>query len=127
MILSLGAILGFISVAFGAYAEHGLRKHLTGEVFRTLMTALRYHQVHAIMIVILGIVLLQSNKLSVIPAFRWSAYAFLVGTALFSFSIYFSVMLRIPTLTRLAPWGGSTLMLGWLLLAWAGFIAIRKV
>ena len=39
-------LLGFISVAFGAYAEHGLSKIVTDENFRFLMTAVRYNQVN---------------------------------------------------------------------------------
>ena len=42
MILILGALLGLVSVAFGAYAEHGLREVVSDENFRFLMTAVRY-------------------------------------------------------------------------------------
>jgi uncharacterized membrane protein YgdD (TMEM256/DUF423 family) len=37
MILIWGALWGFISVAFGACAEHGLREAVTDEHFRFLM------------------------------------------------------------------------------------------
>ena len=39
MILLAGAVLGFISVAFGAYSEHALRENVKPEItFRVLMT-----------------------------------------------------------------------------------------
>ncbi|TNE34727.1 MAG: DUF423 domain-containing protein, partial [Alphaproteobacteria bacterium] len=48
--MAFGAFLGFTSVAFGAYAEHGLRASVAEEDFRFLMTAVRYCQVHAVVI-----------------------------------------------------------------------------
>ena len=53
MILLIGAMLGFVSVAFGAFSEHGLRETITSEQFRFLMTAVRYNQVHAVIVVAL--------------------------------------------------------------------------
>ena len=62
MILCLGALLGFISVAFGAYAEHALRETITEEHFRFLMTAVRYNQVHAVAVIALGLVELANEQ-----------------------------------------------------------------
>ena len=98
MILILGALLGFVSVAFGAYAEHGLREVVSDENFRFLMTAVRYNQVHAAVIITLGFVLLQKGKLGTAPTLRWSGILFVIGTMLFSFSIYLSVSFDIPKL-----------------------------
>ena len=70
MILIFGALLGFISVAFGAYAEHGLREAVTEEHFRFLTTALCYNQVHAVMIAAIGLALLNGGKLSYIPSLK---------------------------------------------------------
>ena len=72
MILILGALLGLISVAFGAYAEHGLREVVSDENFRFLMTAVRYNQVHAAVIITLGFVMIQKGKLGTAPTLRWS-------------------------------------------------------
>jgi len=127
MILILGALLGFISVAFGAYAEHGLREAVSDEYFRFLMTAVRYNQVHAVVIAAIGLVLLNGGNLSSILAIRWSGVLFIVGTVLFSFSIYLSVSLDIPTLINLAPLGGMTIMTAWLMLLIAGVWARRRI
>lgn len=80
MILILGALLGFISVAFGAYAEHGLREAVTEEHFRFLMTAIRYNQVHAAVIAAIGLALLNGGKLSNVTALKWSGLLFIIGT-----------------------------------------------
>ena len=126
MILILGALLGLVSVAFGAYAEHGLREVVSDENFRFLMTAVRYNQVHAAVIITLGFVMLQKGKLGTAPTLRWSGILFVIGTMLFSFSIYLSVSFDIPKLLYATPIGGVTIMLSWLLLVLTGIVLRNK-
>jgi len=126
MILILGALLGFISVAFAAFAEHWLRQGVTEEHFRFLMTAVRYNQIHASVISAIGLALLGSQKLSAILALRCSAVLFIIGTVLFSFSIYASVSLDIPGLVNVTPVGGLTIMTAWLLLVISGVLAGKQ-
>lgn len=126
MVLILGALLGFISVAFGAYAEHGLREAVTEEHFRFMMTAIRYNQVHAVVIATIGLALLNGGKLSNLPALKWSGLLFIIGTVLFSFSIYLSVSLDIPSLVNITPLGGITIMTAWLVLMVAGILVRKK-
>lgn len=122
----IGAALGLISVEFGAYSEHALRPIVTEEHFRFLMTAVRYNQVHAVVIVAIGLSLLNMGALSQLKTLKWSAMAFILGTVLFSFSIYVSVYLNIPSITYLTPIGGITLMLAWLLLLLSGYRATKN-
>lgn len=126
MILIFGALLGFISVAFGAYAEHGLREAITEEHFRFLMTAVRYNQVYAVVIAAIGLALLNSGKLNSILALKWSGLLFIIGTMLFSFSIYLFVLLDLPSLVNITPIGGMTIMGAWLLLMVAGVLAWKN-
>lgn len=58
MSLAVAAILGFVSVAFGAYTEHSLRDQLSEGMFRYLMTAIRYNQVHAVASLAVGLAVL---------------------------------------------------------------------
>jgi uncharacterized membrane protein YgdD (TMEM256/DUF423 family) len=126
MILMIGAALGLISVGFGAYSEHALRPVVTEESFHFLMTAVRYNQVHAVVIVTIGLSLLNTGVLSQLKTLKWSAMAFILGTVLFSFSIYFSVYLNIPSITYLTPVGGITLMIAWFLLLFSGYRATKN-
>ena len=119
-------MIGFISVAFGAYAEHGLREVVSEENFRFLMTAIRYNQVNAVVVSTIGIALLNGGKLASITTLRWSGVLFIAGTVLFSFSIYLSVLLDIPSLVNLTPVGGITIMGAWLLLMVAAICASKK-
>lgn len=123
MSLALGALLGLFSIAFGAYAEHGLKTGISSEAFGFLMTGLRYNQIHAVILVVLGLAQMQPARLPVTPLLNCATLAFTVGTLLFSFSIYASVVFALPALTSITPAGGMVLMLGWALLATAGFRA----
>lgn len=127
MILILGALLGFISVAFGAYAEHALREAVTEEHFRFLITEISYNQVHAVVIAAIGLALLNGGKLSNCPALKWSGLLFIIGTVLLSFSIYLSVSLDIPSLVNITPVGVITIMAAWLVLMVAGILAKKKL
>ena len=126
MILVLGALLGFVAVAFGAFAEHGLRENITAEHFRFLMTAVRYNQIHAVVIVALGLAVQNGGGIAKLAIFRWSGVVFILGTVLFSFSIYISVSFGWPRLLLVTPVGGMGLMLAWIMLVVAGVRAIRK-
>ena len=126
MILAIGAILGFISVAFGAYAEHGLKGTLSVENLEIIMTALHYNQIYAIVISMIGFVIKNKGKLVDNIILKISGYLFILGTLLFSFGIYTSTLLEIPQLLRLAPIGGTTLMLGWVALAVVGILQRRN-
>ena len=115
LLLASGAILGFVSVAFGAYSEHGLKSNATAEDFRFLMTAVRYNQINSAVICAIGLFVLIDNKTSN-KLFKISGLTFVAGTVLLSFSIYISILLKISSIQYLTPVGGITLMAAWLLL-----------
>lgn len=126
MILAAGALLGLIAVAFGAYAEHALRPELTAHVAASLQTALRYNELHALVITAIGLFRLCPDAARVAPGLNWAAAGFIAGTLLFSFSIYLSVLLERPALTTAAPVGGSLLMAAWATLVWIGLRSLRR-
>ena len=125
LILSIGAVLGFISVAFGAFAEHGLREVVSEEYFRFAMTAVRYNQIHAVVIVALGLALLSGSPFTKMRYLTLSSILFGIGTCLFSFSIYLGVAFDIPALFNVTPLGGISIMAGWLFLALSAMLKIK--
>jgi uncharacterized membrane protein YgdD (TMEM256/DUF423 family) len=128
MILLAGALLGFVSVAFGSFAEHGLRENITSEHFRFLMTAVRYNQVHAVVIIAIGFFLHSQPTLIKGYLLKWVGSLFIIGTALFSFSIYSAVLFDLSKLLNITPVGGVTIMISWLCLAvYAGIISVKQV
>jgi len=124
-VLLAGALLGFLSVVIGAMSEHVFRTRVDDEVFRWVMTAIRYHQVGSLIIAALGLTLLANVTRTLRARLALSGWLFVAGTLLFSFSIYASALTGIEALTFVTPVGGVTLMAAWLVLAWAALAARR--
>ena len=125
MILVIGSLLGFFSVAFGAFSEHVLRLGVSEEQFRFLGTALRYNQVNAVAVVAIGFALLSPARVDM-RALRWSGQLFIVATILFSFSIYASVTTGLEAILYATPIGGIVNMAAWAMLTMAGFSALKR-
>jgi len=123
MLLTIGALLGLFSVAFGAYAEHALQPRLAAEAFDSLQTAIRYNQIHAVVITAIGLVRLRPHGRAIGPA--WAGWGFVAGTVLFSFSIYLSTLTGTTAFNAAAPAGGALLMAAWAALAWTGLRSLR--
>ncbi len=118
MKLIFGAILGFISVAFGAYAEHGLKPIVTDEDYRFLLTLIRYNQVHAVVITVIGFFSSNENHVE-LNSLRRTSLLFITGNVIFCFSIYTSVTLNET------PGGGVLIIVGWFMLFIPGIEAIK--
>lgn len=106
-ILVIAVLMGASSVIFGAAFQHiGV-----AEGQQTLQTALRYHQIHSVVLLALGLYSIRerSNKPVMI-----SAALLVAGTAIFSLSLYAMVLLNFPVLGMLTPIGGSLLIAGWI-------------
>lgn len=123
MILCLGAFLGLISVAFGAYAKHALGVDADDSVLVTLDTALRYNQIYAVVVTAIGLAMLNDFVAANYPRLAWAAYGFVLGTVLFSFSAYVSIVSGFDVTLQVMPYGGITLIVSWVLL---GIIGIRS-
>lgn len=117
-----GALLGLLSVILGAAAEHWLGSRVEPATMASVATAVRYHQFAALVITGIGLALLAHVPTRTARFLRLSAAFFLIGAFLFSFSIYLSAFTGIAALGRVTPLGGISLMLGWLVLAWAGWV-----
>jgi uncharacterized membrane protein YgdD (TMEM256/DUF423 family) len=112
-ILLSGAILGLLSLMMAAYVDHSLSLTLIGKARHSIVVAVRYHQLYSIMITIIGLIIpLQANQRMKSWLIR-SAYVFIVGILLFSFSIYLASIMGILGLLHFTPIGGVILMLGW--------------
>lgn len=107
-LLLTGAVLGFLSVALGAFGAHALKATLTanGRV-ETFETAVRYQFFHALALLFAGLWVGQNT---------WAGgYAWIAGVILFSGSLY---VLSITNSTALpvvlaTPLGGLCFLIGW--------------
>ena len=119
---SLGAILAGLAVAIGAFGAHGLEKMVSAESLITWEKGVRYQMYHALALFIISWALVQypEQAQTLINAAR----AFIVGTILFSGSLYFLVLtgslkLGPINLAYLTPLGGVAFVLGWFWLVMA--------
>ena len=126
MLLITGAFLGFFSVFFGAYSEHSLREVVSEEHFRQLMTAIRYNQVNSVMICAIGLAALSEIEIYTTKFFQAIGVLFIVGTLLFSFSIYSSILFELPEIVYLTPVGGVIIMTSWFSLLIFGLRVMRN-
>jgi len=107
---TLAALSGFFAVAFGAFAAHGLTDPTAKEVMRTGSI---YAFVHALATLACAPLAPATPRANLPPAL------FLIGTLLFSGSLY-ALALGAPRLVGIiTPFGGLSFLAGWLALAWA--------
>ena len=110
----LGSILAFCAVLFGAFGAHALRETLSAyDSIQTWETAVRYQMWHALALILLSMKSLSNH----IP--KITGPCFLVGTLLFSGSLYGLALDGPKWLGPVTPLGGLSLMIGWLLLAYS--------
>ena len=108
--MTLAAISGFVAVAAGAFAAHGLANRAS-EVMRTGAT---YEFMHA-MATLACATFMQVGARGA----RFAPAFFLSGTVLFSGSLY-ALALGAPRWTGvITPFGGLLFLAGWAVLAWA--------
>ena len=109
--MTLAALSGFLAVAAGAFAAHGLKDPKAAEVMRTGATYEMFHALAAIgcaMFVQVG-----ARRARFAPAF------FLSGSVLFSGSLYALALGAPRSVGLVTPFGGLLFLAGWLVLAWS--------
>ncbi|MBU2939286.1 DUF423 domain-containing protein [Lacinutrix sp. C3R15] len=112
MILITAALFGMLSVIFGAFGAHALKKILSTEQLQSFEVGVKYQMYHAIVLLVLGF-----NFNTITSAIYW---CFTLGIILFSFSIYGLVLSdakgkKLRFLGPITPIGGLLLVIGWLL------------
>ena len=113
-----GAFFGLTGVILGALGAHALENVLSADQLGSFETAVRFQMYHGLFLLLLGLLAQQYFDRWINLAIR----AALVGTVLFSGSIYLLTLTDIQV-GLVTPVGGVILMVGWgSLLGWA----IRK-
>ena len=111
----IAALNGFLAVAAGAFAAHGLKAAISPQDLQIFETGARYHMYHALA---LGISALAMRGGAAGRA-RLAAIFFLAGIVLFSGSLYLLALTQVMALAFVTPIGGTAFLAGWLALAFA--------
>jgi uncharacterized membrane protein YgdD (TMEM256/DUF423 family) len=115
--LGAGAINGFIAVAMGAFAAHGLKDRLAPEALDWVHTGSAYELWHALALI--GVALLASRGSG--KALGFAGWSFLVGCVLFSGSLYLLALSGWRDFAFVTPLGGIAFLAGWAALACHAF------
>jgi uncharacterized membrane protein YgdD (TMEM256/DUF423 family) len=113
----IAAVSGFLSVLVGAFAAHGLKKFLTPEMIEVVKTGVQYQMYHALALLIIAMILIHKPATTGLKASGW---AFILGSLMFSGSLYALALGAPHWLGPITPLGGLCFLVGWILLAIAG-------
>jgi uncharacterized membrane protein YgdD (TMEM256/DUF423 family) len=115
----LGAFYGLLAVVFGAFGAHVLKKSFSEYQLKSFETGVKYQMYHALLLLMLSFNLNLTTSQE-----KYMIYCFIIGTFLFSFSIYGLTLSaskgkKIKFLGPVTPIGGLFLVIGWALLLWS--------
>ncbi|OIQ41332.1 MAG: hypothetical protein BM563_01215 [Bacteroidetes bacterium MedPE-SWsnd-G1] len=118
IVIFTGALFGMLSVIFGAFGAHALKKILSPDQLNSFEVGVKYQMYHAIVLLVVGF------NFSSIPSIIY--WCFTLGMVLFSFSIYGLVLSdskgkKLRFLGPITPLGGLLLVAGWFFLLFTVF------
>jgi uncharacterized membrane protein YgdD (TMEM256/DUF423 family) len=111
--LAIAGALIALATVFGAFGAHALKAHLAPDKLQVYETAVRYHFLHSLGLLAIGILLRSMDG----ELLRWSAVLVLAGIILFSGSLYLLTFGAPRLLGAITPVGGLVLIAGWGLFA----------
>lgn len=110
-----GSIIGLLGVAIGAFGAHALKNFLeTSQRTETFETGVKYMFYHSLALILVGILQKEFPASAVTNA----GWAFLIGTVIFSGSLFLLCATGIKILGAVTPIGGVAMIIGWALLFW---------
>ena len=115
--ISAGLLL-LSGVQLGALGAHALSDILTPQKQNSWELAVQYQLVHALGLILITLLM---DKLVGSKLLGWAGGLMLVGIFLFSGSIYVSALGGPAFSSQIAPFGGGSFMVAWLLVAIAAW------
>ncbi len=116
--IMIGGIMGCIGVILGAFGAHSLKNILTAAQLSSFKTAVQYQFLHSVALVLIGIMLGQSEEATQIKIKRAGKF-FVAGIIMFCGSIYALTLGGPKFLGPITPLGGLCFIIGWLTLAFS--------
>tara|TARA_A100001011_G_scaffold93454_1_gene98314 strand:+ start:2064 stop:2480 length:417 start_codon:yes stop_codon:yes gene_type:complete len=113
-------LLGASGVVFGAWGAHGLGGQLGESSLNSWQTGVDYQVLHAILLFAIGI-REESGETGLRSVF--SGVFILLGTLMFSGSIYSMLLFSWGWMWPITPLGGLFLILGWILIVYDAIVS----
>ncbi len=117
LFFALGSLSAALAVALGAFAAHALRARLEAPMLAAFETGVRYQLTHALALLAVAWACTRWPN----GATRASGWLFVVGSVLFSGSLYALSLTGMRGLGAITPLGGVAWIAGWLCLAWGAW------
>ncbi|MCA9739499.1 MAG: DUF423 domain-containing protein [Gemmatimonadetes bacterium] len=117
----IAAVLGFTGVALGAFGTHALGGTVPPPRLETWETAVRYHLIHAVVLVAVAVL----ARTAPTRALALAGVLLPVGVLVFAGTLYLLVLLDLPVLGAVTPLGGILLLAGWMAVG-AHFLALGR-
>ena len=114
LFFAIGSASAMLGVAAGAFGAHGLRERLTPDMLAVWETAVRYQLYHALALFAVAWALSRWPG----RAGEAAGWLFVVGTVLFSGSLYLLSLSGQRWLGAITPLGGVAFLAGWACLIW---------
>jgi uncharacterized membrane protein YgdD (TMEM256/DUF423 family) len=119
LFLLVGAMLGGLAVAGGAFASHALKDKLTERSLEIFELATRYQMYHALALLLVALLLSRAEAAQTL--LTASGSAFIAGVLIFCGSLYALSFTGIKVLGAITPIGGVAFLAGWICLAIAAW------
>jgi uncharacterized membrane protein YgdD (TMEM256/DUF423 family) len=110
----IGAIFGFLGVAFGAFGAHALKRRLSPEMLAAFETGVRYQMYHTLALLLVAAAM---GRIGPVPFLSFSGWFFVAGIILFSGSLYLLALTGARFFGAITPIGGVLFLIGWAILA----------
>ncbi len=109
-IIPIGALSTGVSIILGAFGTHSLKGKIGYDLLQIYETGTHYLLVHSLAIIIYGLwINLMANE----KTKCWPAIAFLVGSFIFTGSLYAITFTAIRGFGMITPIGGLLYIAGW--------------
>ena len=111
-IMIVASLMMALTIIIGAFGAHGLKPYLdeySSTIYEKAVSYQFYNTLGLFFLSFISYLLPKSTK--IMKAF----YFILIGTLIFSFSLYILALTKIMWLGAITPIGGSLMIIGWLL------------
>jgi uncharacterized membrane protein YgdD (TMEM256/DUF423 family) len=106
--IALGAFSGALTVGLGAFGAHALKESVPPADLDIWNTAVHYQGLHALALILFGLFAERRR------AGGLTGWGFLLGTAIFSGTLYGIVLGGPRWLGAITPLGGTAMIVGWI-------------
>lgn len=118
LFLTIASFMMALSIAIGAFGAHGLKTIVDESLLKIYHTGVEYQFYNTLGLFAASFIIYLKPDLKKVVVASWLIF---IGTLIFSFSLYLLVLLKLPILGAITPIGGTTMIIGWLLMAYSIF------